>query len=69
MHFTDTKQLWIIKPLRDRYDGWPNFNLTDEEWNKILNNQWENGTIPVNHSKDTFKCWERPYDMKDFNNE
>lgn len=69
MHFTDTKQLWIIKPLKDRYDGWPNFNLTDEEWVKILNNQWENGTVPVNHAKDTFKCWERPYDIKDFNNE
>jgi len=65
MHFTDTKQLWIIKPLKDRYDGWPNFNLTNEEWEKILNNQWENGSVPANHKKDSFVYWQRPHEIED----
>jgi hypothetical protein len=69
MHFTDTKQLWIVKPLRDRYDGWPNFNLTDDEWEKILNNTWENGSIPKNHQKDCFTYWKKPYEAKDLFNE
>ena len=69
MHFTDTKQLWIIKPLKDRYDGWPNFDLTNEEWEKILSNTWENGSIPKNHVKDTFTFWQKPYEAKDLSNE
>lgn len=61
MH-TDTKEVFIIKPITQRID-FPNIKLTDEEWSQILSNTWVNGTIPINHKKDSFKYWKEPYNI------
>jgi len=46
LHYTDSKNLFIIKPLKQRYNNFPNLNLTDKEWDLVLSGQWVNGTIP-----------------------
>ena len=54
-HKTDTKQLWIIKTPTKRSSVFPPFS--DEEWNKVINNQWVNGDIPIKWLKHSFKYW------------
>jgi hypothetical protein len=63
MHFTDTKQLWILKPLKQKYPNWPNIELTDEEWSLVLNNKWHNGTIPDKLKQHSFNYWKDIYNL------
>ena len=51
---TDTKALSIVNPLKQKYDY---LNISDDDWGLILNGKWENGTIPKNWLKDSFKCF------------
>lgn len=62
--YTDTKQVFIVKDIKNRID-FPNIHLTDAEWSNILGNKWINGTVPELHKKDSFKYWERPYNIGD----
>lgn len=57
---TDEKSVFIEKPIKVRID-FPNVHLTDEEWDKILNNTWVNGTIPEKHRNDSFVAWNGIY--------
>ena len=61
MHFTDTKQLWILKPLKQKYANWPNIELTEQEWELVLTNKWINGTIPERLKIHSFNCWQETY--------
>jgi hypothetical protein len=63
--YTDTKELFILSPLKER-DDQPNLLLTDEEWLKILNGEWVNGTIPEKYKDCSFKVWEKPIGLGDF---
>lgn len=63
MHYTDTKQLWILKPLKQKYLDWPNIELTDEEWNLVINNKWENGSVPNKLKKHSFNYWNNVYNL------
>lgn len=65
MHFTDTKQLWILKPLKQKYANWPNIELTDKEWELVLTNKWINGTIPERLKIHSFNCWKETYTSND----
>lgn len=65
IQLTDEKSLFIIKPIKQRID-FPNLKLTDNEWNLILSNKWQNGDIPELHKKDSFKYWQKPWDINDF---
>ncbi len=56
MQYTDTKQVYIIKPISKRVN-FPNIHLTDEEWSAILENRWVNGTVPTRQLKDSFSCF------------
>lgn len=57
LHFTDSKALYIIRSLKQRYDNFPNLNLNNEEWELVLSNKWINGTIPQNDLKHSFNCF------------
>lgn len=59
LHFTDTKQLWILKPLKQKYLDFPNLKLNDDEWNLVLSGKWVNGTIPQNDLKDSFQYFNK----------
>ena len=59
MH-TDTKEVFITKPITKRVD-FPNIHLTDKEWEEILTNSWAGGTIPIAHRKHSFTYWTEPY--------
>lgn len=63
VQFTDTKQVFIAKPIKNRAD-FPNIKLTDGEWVSILNGDWVNGTIPSMHISDSFHVWDAPYALK-----
>ena len=65
--FTDTKQLFITKPIKQRID-FPNLKLTDSEWELILSDKWINGTIPKQHCNDSFTCWNDIYRNDILNN-
>ncbi len=57
-HSTDEKKLFILSPFSRRADGFPNLNLTDEEWNLVLSNQWpEQGRIPEKDVPHSFVVW------------
>lgn len=62
---TDTKRLYIHKPISKRVD-FPNLLLTDEEWSLILSGKWQNGTIPQLHKDSSFYYWTKPYEISDF---
>lgn len=64
MHFTDTKQLWILKPLKQKYTDWPNIELNDQEWELVLTNKWINGNIPEKLRKHSFKYWQDTYSLE-----
>ncbi len=52
-HRPSTKQLWVLKKPEER-QAWPE-GLTDFEWTLILEDKWEQGSIPENWKKDSFK--------------
>lgn len=56
MQHTDTKAVYIEKPIKNRID-FPNVKLNDNEWTKILNGEWVNGTVPEGHKDSSFVCW------------
>lgn len=62
MHFTDTKQLWILKPLKQKYLDWPNIELNDKEWELVLSNKWVNGTVPEKLKQHSFNHWQEIFD-------
>ncbi len=47
----DTHQVWVIKTPEKSMPLW---NLSENDWNKILAGRWENGSIPENSVKDAF---------------
>lgn len=51
---TDTQQLTILKKPAKKYNDVPGLRISDEEWDKILNGTYINGTILEDHKKDTF---------------
>lgn len=56
-HSTDEKVLFIIKPLKQRYD-FPNLKLSDSEWEEVLNGKWPaEGKIPEADKPHSFKAW------------
>lgn len=57
LHFTDEKTLFILKPLKQRYD-FPNLKLNDEEWKEVLEGRWPvEGKIPEADKPHSFKVW------------
>jgi glycosyltransferase involved in cell wall biosynthesis len=63
--FTDSKQVFIEKPITKRID-FPNVAFSDSDWEKVLNGTWTNGAIPEGNLKDSFVYWPRPYEVSDF---
>lgn len=61
---TDTKKLYILKPIKERVN-FPNLKLTDEEWNQILSGKWINGTVPELHKGSSFVAWDKVFELKD----
>jgi hypothetical protein len=56
-HATDTKELFIEKPLKWRYD-FPNLKLSDAEWQEVLEGKWPaEGKIPEADKASSFKAW------------
>ncbi len=54
-HATDTKILYIEKPLKQRYD-FPNLRLSDDEWTEVLEGRWPvEGKIPEADKAHSFK--------------
>lgn len=51
---TDTKELCIILPPKEKIE---HLNLTDDEWQTIINDEWEDWKIPKSWEKDSFKFW------------
>ncbi len=45
----DTQQLWVLKPPTEK--SFFGKEVTDEEWDKILNGEWEEGAVPENQRK------------------
>ncbi len=57
-HRTDTKKLLILSPFGRRADGFPNLNLTDEEWRQVLAGEWPaEGKIPEQDRAHSFTAW------------
>lgn len=54
-HRCDTKILNILKQPTYKTATYPPF--TDAEWELVLAGKWENGTIPENWKKHSFKFW------------
>lgn len=63
--YTDTKAVFINKPISQRVD-FPNVKLTDAEWELILTGCWIDGTIPIQHSGSSFTVWNKPLSVNDF---
>lgn len=51
-HYTDTKQLWILKKPTFKTEIYPPFD--DFEWSKVLSGEWIDGKIPSRWKKDSF---------------
>jgi len=62
MQYTDTKEVFILKPIKERID-FPNVHLNDKEWELILSGNWINGTIPDGHKQNSFLYWKKPFDI------
>ncbi len=58
LHATDTKVLRVLRPFTVRLDGFPNLNLTDEEWGVMLAGEWPaEGKIPEHDKPHSFVAW------------
>lgn len=58
VHATDTKLLKIIKPLKQRYDDFPNLKLNNVEWEEVLSGNWPvEGKIPEADKVHSFVYW------------
>lgn len=58
VHATDTKILRVLKPLKQRYDDFPNLKLNDVEWDEVLNGRWPaEGKIPEADKAHSFVFW------------
>ena len=61
IHRCDTKHLWVIKPIKQRYIHYP--VLTDSEYFDMVNGKWpiwgidEIGRIPEAWAAHSFQCW------------
>lgn len=52
----DTKELWMLKPAKERYVFPP---LNDSEWNFVLTNRfWPAGKIPESQQSCSFACFQ-----------
>ena len=50
--------LKIVKPLKQRYNDFPNLKLNDLEWEEVLSGKWPSeGKIPEADKHDSFICW------------
>lgn len=57
-HSTDEKRLFILSPFSKRADGFPNLNLTDEEWEQVLAGKWPvEGKVPEADKAHSFVVW------------
>lgn len=54
-HRTDTKQLYVVKQPTTKTEPYP--DLTDEEWETVLNGKWLNGDIPFKWKPHSFTFW------------
>ena len=58
VHATDTKLLKVLKPLKQRYDDFPNLKLNDAEWEEVLSGNWPaEGKIPEADKAHSFVYW------------
>ncbi len=58
LHYTDEKRLFCIKPLKRRYDDFPNLKLSETEWQLMLSGQWpKEGLIPEADRSSSFIYW------------
>ena len=58
MHYTDEKRLFILKPLKKRYDDFPNLKLNDAEWELVLSGNFpKEGLIPESDKPHSFIYW------------
>ena len=58
MHYTDEKRLFVIKPLKQRYDDFPNLHLNEVEWKLMLEGNWpKEGLIPEADKSSSFIFW------------
>jgi hypothetical protein len=54
----DTQQLWIVEPPSQKsYFG---KSISDEEWDKILKGEWEDGTVPEGQEAYVQDLWGPP---------
>lgn len=57
LHYTDEKTLFILQPLKQKYD-YPNLKLSDSEWAEVLEGRWPvEGKIPEADKPHSFKVW------------
>ncbi len=57
LHYADEKTLFILKPLKQKYD-FHNLMLSESEWEEVLSGKWpENGKIPEYWKDKSFKVW------------
>jgi len=55
-HRTDVKSLFCIVPPKIKNPAYP--KLTDEEFAVAARGDWEDGRIPSQEIKDSFRCWD-----------
>ena len=53
-HRTDTKELWMLKKPSQKF-SFPRFS--ENEWEEVLHNGWQDGKIPEREVKDSFLYW------------
>lgn len=57
LHYADEKTLFIIKPLKQKYD-FHNLMLTESEWEEVFSGKWpKEGKIPEYWKDKSFKAW------------
>lgn len=55
-HNCDDKRLWILKFPTYVTEPYPPFDK-ELEWPRVLKGEWEQGSVPVNWAKHSFKYW------------
>lgn len=55
-HRCDNKKMWILKQPTYKTEVYPPFD--DEEWDRVLKGQWQDGDIPQQWKQHSFKCWD-----------